>query len=289
MPIKAQIIEHSVSPRGKELITIELEYPRFIHGELMTHRVFSRNAASSRAIPVMKMIEQVEERPVVPLHWGVNQPGMQAREELTGKKREEAIHEWERASAHAAYFARSLHGLGVHKQIANRLLEPFQWMKTIVTATEWDNFFELRRHPDAEPHFQLLAEAMWRAIIDSGSPVPRGSDPSVAENWHLPYLTAYERSQAAEHYGADAGWWLARLSAARCARVSYMNHDGTNPDVNKDLETYQKLVGSRPLHASPLEHQAFPLDDFNGQSGNFRGWAQYRKFVEQSFVELEAA
>lgn len=279
MGITAKIIEHSVSPQGKELVTFELEYPRFIHGELMTHRVFSRNAASSRAIPVQRMIDQVRNNPVVPRHWGQNQAGMQAHQEVSPERREEAEAQWCRAARHAAYFAEQLHGLGIHKQIANRLLEPFQWMRTIVTATEWDNFFELRRHPDAEPHFQLLAEQMWQALVES-TPTKRALGVALPA-WHLPYITAEEREAAGMAMsGLEAGMMLAQISAARCARVSYLTHDGRRPDVTEDIKLFFRLAGSRPIHASPLEHQAIPAPTAAAASRNFRGWIQFRQLFE---------
>jgi thymidylate synthase ThyX len=279
MAITAKIIEHSVSPAGKELITFELEYPRFIHSEFMTHRVFSRNAASSRAIPVKRMLEQVKHDPVVPHHWGANQPGMQARSEISPERREKAEHEWRRAAQHAAYFAESLHDLGLHKQIVNRLVEPFMWMRTIATVTETDNFFELRRHEDAEPHFQLLAERMWEVARDS-TPRPRECAAQDVFQWHLPYVLEAERHGAALELGARAGFFLAQISAARCARVSYLTHDGREPELQEDVALFERLAGSSPIHASPLEHQAFPAEHASVRSGNFFGWHQFRKFVE---------
>lgn len=278
MSITAEVIEHSVSPGHKPLITIVAEYPRCIHSEVMTHRVFSRNAMSSRAVPVAKMIAQVERTPFVPYEWGSNQPGMQSGEEVPPAKRERAEEEWRRAARHAAYFARSLNDLGLHKQIVNRVLEPFQWMKTIITATEWDNFFELRDHPDAEPHFQLLAKAIRRAI-DGSTPTPRLPDYQNVQNWHLPFVKDFEREVVQER-GQDGATFLARLSAARCARVSYLNHDGKIPDATKDIELFNKLAGSRPIHASPLEHQGFPSGNGEMPINNFRGWVQFRWLYE---------
>lgn len=279
MPIKAQVIEHSVSVAGKEILTLELQYPRFIHGEIMTHRVFSRNAASSRAIPVKKMLEQVKDNPVVPHHWGKNEPGMQAREEISLERREEAVYQWQRAAEHAAYFAEQLHGLGVHKQIVNRLLEPFQWMRTIATSTEWDNFFDLRRHEAAEPHFQLLANAIYEAKASS-APVLRGTDATNVYNWHLPYVMPEERAAFGREMGDGAGFVLSSISAARCARVSYLTHDGRTPQIEEDLKLFQRLAGGRPIHASPLEHQAFPHESAEARFGNFVGWVQFRKLFE---------
>lgn len=276
--ISAEVIQDSVSTAGIRLTTVILEYPRFIHSELMTHRVFSRNAASSRAIPVRKMLEQVRRSPVVPIRWSTNQPGMQEGAEIRQGLRDEAEHTWRRAADHAAYFAESLAGMGLAKSICNRLLEPFQWMKTIVTATEWDNFFDLRDHPDAEPHFQALAKAMRQAMRES-TPVVRGSDFKKVYDWHLPFVRTEERT-AQSGNGATGAFLLAKISAARCARVSYLTHDGENPSIEKDLGLFTKLAGSRPIHASPLEHAAFAHEDGRVFFGNLKGWVQLRKCME---------
>lgn len=270
--IYAKIIEDSMSPGGNRLTTLELCYPRFIHGEVMTHRVFSRNAMSSRAIPVAKMLAQVKDDPVIPMHWGANQPGMQAKEEVPYQVMLVAIEMWKRAAEDAAHWAKALCDMGVHKQVANRLLEPFQWMRTIVSATEWDNFFALRDHKDAEPHFQLLAQAVRRAM-DDNIPLRRPHAPYATVGWHLPYVTHEERQNNLPER-------LAKISAARCARVSYLTHDGANPSVEADLALYERLVGSVPMHASPVEHQACAGPLGFGPSGNFLGWAQYRKGLE---------
>lgn len=158
---EAKIILDSINESGDRLTTFQLRYPRFIHSELMTHRVFSRNAMSSRAVPVAKMIAQVRENPAKPIHWGMNKPGMQATEEVPVASAE---HLWQKAANLAADVAEQMVKLNLHKQVANRILEPFQWMNTIVTATEWDNFFELRAHPDAQPEFQKLAVMMQNAM-----------------------------------------------------------------------------------------------------------------------------
>lgn len=270
------MIEHSVSRAGVELLTIQARYPRFIHSEVMTHRVFSRNAASSRAIPVAKMLEQVRNEPAMPVHWGKNQRGMQAREELTGEDLEAVKAEWLLAAQSASEHAEAMMVRGAHKQVANRILEPFQFMQTIITATETDNFYELRDHEDADPNFQLLAR-MFREAHRASKPVLRDNSPLDADCWHLPYVTPEERRA---HRGNPR--YLAQLSAARCARVSYLTHEGKEPDPVKDIELYDRLVGSRPLHASPVEHQAYPFPKEMGLewSGNFRGWKQHRKLVE---------
>lgn len=259
---EARIIQDSLSTAGHRLITFQLCYPRFIHGEVMTHRVFSRNAMSSRAIPVAKMIQQVREAPAMPVHWGANQPGMQANAQVNAGAAE---HLWRKAADMAADVAVQMEMLGLHKQVANRILEPFQWMRTIVTATEWDNFFELRAHPDAQPEFQKLAYMMLDAVATS---IP---DLLLEGDWHLPYIQPHELQGTTPHD-------LRKISAARCARVSYLTHDGSEPDQVKDLALFDRLAASRPLHASPLEHQGTPGDT---DTGNFVGWTQFRKLWEK--------
>ena len=286
--IKATVIAHSKSAvNGKEIITMELEYPRFIHGEFMTHRVFSRNAASSRAIPVSKMIEQVRTNPAMPIHWGKNQAGMQAKEEgdrFTG------IQLWDNAANVAADYAQKLANNSFHKQIVNRILEPFQTMKTVVTATEWENFYWLRNHEDAQPEIKRLAEVMLEAVEESSvvtlSP----------EDWHTPYF--------------GDGYWLKgcgisledalAISASCCAQVSYRLLDDS---IEKARMVYKRLVESSPVHASPFEHQASPIIKCDGSlnlkndidswqegviqmdrdgnlwSGNFQGWIQHRQLI----------
>lgn len=277
MTILAKVIADSLSPVGARITTLELQYQRFIHGEVMTHRDFTRNAMSSRAIPVARMIQQVRENPAMPIHWGRNQAGMQAAIELSIDEREDAIEEWRAAAKQAADQAEVLNSLGLHKQVVNRILEPFQWMRTLVTSTEWANFFALRMHPDAQPEFQALATKMHAAMAES-TPVQRWY--SGPNSWHLPYVSDAERAL----YREDV---LLKLSTARCARVSYLTHDGQNPDVAKDVELYERLVGSVPIHASPCEHQAQPLNIATERSRNFRGWRQHRELVEAALANQE--
>lgn len=272
MSIIAKVIEDSVADNGVRLTTLQLMYPRFIHAEVMTHRVFSRNSSSSRAIPVAKVIEQVRTNPAMPIHWGKNQPGMQANEELQGDERAQAIEAWSAAAILAATQASILNKIGAHKQVANRILEPFQFMHVIVTATEWRNFFELRAHPDAQPEIHELALQMRKAM---DARVPRHLN---GGEWHMPYVSWIERTKL------DLDVCL-KISAARCARVSYLTHDGQTPSVQKDLELYERLVGSKPLHASPIEHQATPMADASYWSNNFRGWLQHRALVEEQETE----
>lgn len=283
------VLADSISPSGQRITTFQLRYPRFIHSEVMTHRVFSRNASSSRAIPVKKMIQQVREDSAVPMLWGQNQPGMQAHFELPDDKRDKAIELWFTAAELAADVAEEMEKVGVHKQVANRILEPFQYISVVLTATEYGNWFELRDHEDAQPEIRQLAIEMKHALNDS---VPVKLSPG---SWHLPYITQKERRK----YPVET---LLKVSAARCCRVSYMRHDGEKNDIEKDLRLCERLVGSRPLHASPFEHQATPdceknwlLKVLHGehgskyrnphQHGNLHGWIQYRKLIEAEFYE----
>lgn len=272
--IEARIIADSISRAGKRIVTFELKYQRFIHGEVMTHRMFSRNAMSSRAIPVAKMIQQVREDPAMPVHWGKNQPGMQANEQLTDEALMNVQLAWREAAHHAADYAESMTEYGAHKQVANRILEPFQWMRTLVTATEWDNFFELRAHPDAQPEFQVLALAMRKEMDRSWAIERPAMDCSNEKDaWHLPFVSDNERDI---HHISD----LLKLSTARCARVSYLTHGGEKPRFDQDILLHDRLVGSVPIHASPTEHAAVALDDPTMVQKNFVGWLQYRNMVE---------
>lgn len=300
----AKIIADSVSPKGIRLTTMQLCYPRFIHAEFMTHRVFSRNASSSRAIPVAKMIEQVRKNPAMPVHWGKNQPGMQASAEHDatvivyddiGDQYERSIQEaWGQAAEHAANMAQAMSEAGYHKQVVNRILEPFQWMHTIVTATDWDNFFALRDHHMADPNMEKLAKLM-KAAMNGSEPISL-----MAGEWHLPYVQ-WERREGEQRFlcavDFDVGYMplsdAIKASVARCARVSYLNHDGSKPEIEKDLALYEQLVvraegNNDPIHASPAEHQATPdtKDPFEGWRnprwhGNLTGWIQHRKMLEE--------
>lgn len=271
----AKIVADSVDPFGIRLTTFQLRYPRFIHSEVMTHRVFSRNAMSSRAVPVQKMIDQVLNEPAMPVHWGKNQPGMQARAEVDDLYGAKEL--WRKSANAAVKVAEDMIKMGLHKQVANRILEPYQWMNVIVTATEWDNFWDLRCHADADPNFQFLANMMRDAF--------KASVPDALEwgQWHLPYISANERLM----FNLTD---LIKFSVARCARVSFNNHDGSYPDQFKDCELHDKLVIQKPAHASPAEHQASATKPtwflrLMGQNyefrKNFRNFRQYRDYLEK--------
>lgn len=254
--ISATVILDSRSPEGARLTTVELRYPRFIHGEVLTHRDRARNSASSRAIPFAKFVQAVKDDPVIPLVWGAEKPGMQTGGEVADK--DKAVKAWLAARDKAVTQATRLHDLGVHKSICNRLLEPWQWMTTVMTATDWDNFFAQRCHSDAEVHFRTLAEAIRAALAESGP---------VLRQVHAPYLFPDENVRPADQ--------RKRISTARCARVSYLTHDGAR-DPAKDLELHDRLLAS--MHPSPFEHVATAAGQFH-RSGPFVGWKQYRKEI----------
>ena len=282
MTITAKSVLSSVSPDGVRIDTLLLRYPRFIHSEFMTHRQFSRNASSSRAIPVERLIADVERDPAMPIFWGKNQKGMQAREELGDIEKGCAIDSWLEAKDNAVRAASSMAAGGAHKQIVNRILEPFAHINVVVTAPEWDNFFALRIHEDAQPEIKVLAEAMKLALDMS--------DPQILTfgEWHLPFVTADEISE----YGlSDCNGELRYISAARCARTSYKTHDGRVSTLEEDIALGERLTKSRPFHASPFEHQAMPDFYIETETGeewfqpdlhrNFTGWIQNRAYMEE--------
>lgn len=264
MAYSAKILADSMAPCGARLITFEATYPRMVHSEAMTHRQLSRNAASSRAIPIAKMIEAVQNDPAMPVWWGKNQAGMQAREELTGEQLEAAKSEWLYARDRAVAHAMRLSATGLHKQIVNRVLEPWMWITVIISATEWENFFALRDHPDAQPEIAHVARMMNEARRAS---VPRRL---LVGEWHTPMVNMDEFSDL-----LDADIDPCAVSVGRCARVSYLTHDGRR-DLLEDVKLHDRLVGSTPPHMSPFEHVACALDT-PARSGNYIGFRQYRK------------
>lgn len=257
----ATVVADSVSPAGVRVTTLEVTLHRFVLAELNTHRVFSRNSASSRAIPVRKQMARVVDDPAVPVEFGSNQRGMQAGDPLVGAEHDAALAAWLEARDEAVAAVQRLDELGVHKQVTNRLLEPFMWHTVIITATDWDGFWEQRCSPLAQPEIRVAAEAM-RTAFDASTPVEVGLG-----GWHTPYLR--------EEDGDLDDETARQVSAARCARVSYLTHDGRR-DIDKDLELYERLVTARPPHWSPLEHVATPAEPDTTPPGNLRGWAQLR-------------
>lgn len=320
--IEASIVCDSVSPAGKRITTFKLRYPKMIHGEFMTHRVISRNASSSRAIPVAKMIAEVRDTATraAPVFWGAEQKGMQAVVELDNTNvrrgwllsdRGYARHLWNEAAFAAVRSAELMVEAGIHKQIVNRILEPFSHINVVATATEWDNFFGLRLDAGAQPEMRALAIAMWEARRAS-TPREIGTG-----EWHLPFLNDWKQDKELllqignmKNDASEREMLCIKVSVARCARVSYESFEtGQRSTVEEDLRLYERLVGSHPLHASPAEHQATP-DDISGpidvlveepteedrrvgrmnvqitgrwakseEHGNFVGWRQYRKML----------
>jgi hypothetical protein len=192
---------------------------------------------------------------------------MQAAEDLTGDELITAQNLWIQAARQAADLCEGMARAGVHKQICNRLIEPYLYVHGIISSTEWDNFYTLRCHPDAQPEFQVLANAMRDA---QNASTPKLLKPG---EWHLPYLSEEEVSFLSLKNAKKA-------SAARCARVSYLRHDGLTPGLKEDLDLFKRLVGADPKHCSPVEHQATPQEDPLFWGGNFRGWHQFRQEVE---------
>ena len=365
--IKAKIVADSISPQGHRITSMLLTYPRFIHGEVMTHRVFSRNSASSRAIPFEKMVKMVEEDPFVPIAFQRNHKGMQGTEYLVGDDLEFARDRWNDAKNYALSCAEDLFYTGTTKQIVNRLLEPFMWHTTLITATEFSNFFELRcpkyeyylesygEEPEireyfcsrknmiaklgdvyvkdlyqtrprrkikdfedihwydcnlsqAEIHIQALAESMWDAMNES---MPKQLK---AGEWHIPFGDKIDDAELLNNVSTPE--WLSKgvklkgerikIATARCARLSYMTHDG-EIDYEKDIRLHDQLFKDR--HLSPFEHcaRAMSSDEYYsyhsgeladhtstwegyhpkgkkslGWCNNFRGWIQYRYLIENT-------
>lgn len=295
-----KVIAHSQHENGPELFTLQIRFPRIVHSEFLTHRVFSRNASSSRAIPVQRMLEQIRNEPAMPARFGGNKPGMQDRgaehdapvmlpphmtesfdqyqlvtpdhtavyENVTERWCVSARTAWAFSAWVMAGMSEAYMDAGYHKQIANRLIEFAQYMSVVVTGTDWKNFFALRDHDAADPTMHDLAHTM-RAAMEM-SPVCVNRTHMIGNDlWHLPYIHDSER----------LGFPLVELQAmsvARCARVSYLNHDRSEPDSVKDIELCNQLQNSG--HWSPFEHQASPGP--TGLLSNITGWRQLRKMVE---------
>ena len=271
--ITATVIADSLSEEGVRLTTLELVYPRFIHSEFMTHKMFSKNAASSRAIPTKRLIKMIRDTPAVPASWRMNEPGMQGHTVASDLVAHAAQQIWMRALESAIDYAMQMDALGIHKQNVNRLMEPFVHMKTLMTGVYFDNFLGLRDHEAADPTIQPLAQAVKAARVASRPALLSRGD------WHLPYISAQEF--------ATIGLAQAqKVSVARAARTSYNNVDGTQSSLESDLALYERLVGTQPIHASPAEHQATP--DWKGahsqwmnphRHANLASWQQLRKFL----------
>lgn len=254
MQTQAKIIADTVNPFGARITTFEVVAPRFLLAEVNTHRVIAKSAASSRAIPVEKRIAMVNDAPFVPLAFGKNKRGMQADEVLDHDENTRAREVWLAAANAAAGYAKQLAELGVHKQHANRLLEPFVYYTGVMTSTEWDNFFNLRTHPDAQPEFRDLAMKMLDVYASSRP---------VEGHIHLPYVgrEIILRNDPTTAYN---------ISAARCARVSYNTFDGKPSTPEKDNELCEQLIASG--HLSPFDHPAVSDDLYRDEARNATYW-----------------
>ncbi len=268
MPSEVKILADSINPNGVRLTTFEVSVHLFNWVDWLTHREFSRNAQSNRAIPTKKIIESVKNDPALPFHWGKNQPGMQADEELSPEDIEKVKSKWLEMAAAACDNAEYLQSLGGHKQFVNRSLAPFMWIRAIISSTKWENFFRLRCHPAAQPEIRIPAERMREALSNSKPSQLKWGD------WHRPLIRA-------EDVGLDLV--LNKLATARVARVSYLTHSGVR-DSDKDLELHDKLLSDN--HMSPFEHIAVADEQKRSVSNFDPSWLQYRKIIENKDYSL---
>lgn len=296
----AKIIASSIFPNGVRVDTLQARYWRPIHGELMTHRDFSRNGASGRAVPVQSVLARNET--YVP-RFKHNQSGMQPAEYLSPEAQAAAEKIWMDAANYCRDAARTLSakdGLNIHKQWPNRMIEWFGWIDVLVTSTRWSNWDALRMHPDAQDEIRLLAERMYQARAEVQPRLLKEGE------WHLPYVLDEDREAIAKiardglYENSDRmmavlgklnvpfmrsvsyeNKLLLAVSAARACRVSYAKMDGTPSTIEDDMRRYLLLAGGEPLHASPLEHQCRQKGAFDSpeHQGNLRGVVQFRKLI----------
>lgn len=325
--ITAKAILDSESSNGGEnsrLITMLTRYPKFVHGEHLRHRSMSFSVSSSRAIPVSKNIVEAynDESRASPVWWGREQKGMSSGDELENIDRhhpenggyynelEQAKTYWKEAAAYAVGYAEKLQGIGVHKSIVNRLMEPFLHVNVLVSGTTpgWMNFFGLRLDKAAQPEIRVLAEECWKVWNDSK---PQVLNPG---SWHTPFVQQEDLDYWLNIMRVSAGREIMptelmsdnpinltiKTSIARCARLSYQSFEtGRRSTIEEDLALYERLVGSSPIHASPAEHQATPATrttlsyphnkwaewDDGHLCGNFGpGWIQFRKTLPNEAV-----
>ena len=273
MSFSVKVVADSIGPSGVRLISVLCSYWLAMHPEHLRHRTFSFSVASNRAIPTRLILRQVIDDPVVPVYFGKNQGGMSAREELTGWRLSVARWAWLAARWPAIAVVWLMLRIGLHKQIANRILSPWQWVTVLVTGTEWENFFALRCHPDAQPEMRRAAEMMRDAIAES---IP---EQLHAGQWHAPFATKGDRIDHEFDFGS-----LCLRSAARCARVSVLRQDERRSFAD-EVEFALKLKSSG--HFSPFEHQAQALPDAR-RCANLRGWLPFRSTIpnEDNFARL---
>lgn len=311
--ISAEIVADSINEQGHRITTMILTMPRFVLAELNTHRMLSKNSASSRAIPFKTMHGIVFNDPFIPIAFQKTHSGMQGTEYFLDEDAQIIEGMWVAGSAVSCVVAEDLDRKGVTKQLTNRMLEPYMWHKVLVTATEWDNFFGLRDHEDAEIHIAKLAGEALKAMNLSTPILLKPGE------WHLPFGDTFEKDLLAKD-AAELGITVADLkiavAIARCARVSYNNFNGSQHDYIKDYGLFTKLFINQPIHASPSEHVAkcmtkkdylcslrgtigeecldlnsdtitFSISgnkDLFGWCRNFRGWIQYRTLLTNDTI-----
>lgn len=303
--ITAEVVQHSISETGKEIITFNVKYGLIVHAEQLRHRLLSNSVKSNRAVPTKKIREEVLKNPYVPVFLGKNKPGMSAAIEVNHKSLAEGL--WKLARYPTCSIHWMIEKLGGHKEWSNRLLNPWQYVEQTITATEWANFYALRLHKDAQPDIQELARVMKEAR-DKSEPMLIYED-----ELHVPYVKRMRDQDGTLRYYDNSGKELnvmeaLQASAARCARSSYNNHDKSDASYEKDKGLYHTLITSKPTHGSPCEHQATPFvyddgykydrpfwegwpkgvthQDRNGDywSGNLIGWVQARQLLEDHTV-----
>lgn len=292
------MILDSVSPEGVRLSTIHVRYPRMIHSELMTHRVFSRNGRSSRAVPVKTLLAEEHYTP----HFMKNKPGMVATEEFSFGEQLQAQAIWQGLAEHTKKCVQKLNELGVHKQWANRPLEAFGYIDVLISSTDWANFMALRDEEGAQPEIRAVAETIKQLLEES---TPTLLQPG---EWHMPYIQEEDYKVVKKHildsfnstYNSvtrdEQEALLRKISVARCARLTIRPFDGDG-SIEKELSRYERLMVSRPVHASPAEHVATPdtvmvYNNLGGKDweredewGNFYGWRQFRKMIKDNTIE----
>lgn len=287
-----EVVQHSKDANGKDILTVNVKYGLIIHAEFLRSRQLSRGVKSNRAIPCKVIRQEVLQDPYVPVWFGANKSGMVSEVEVKFKKLCTGL--WKAARYPAVATHWTLEKLGLHKEVNNRLLNPWQWVRETITATEWDNFYNLRCHEAAQRDIKVVAEALLEAHKKSEPEMLRNGD------WHVPYVDRKRINGVMKYFDTD-GIELTpekaiKCSAARCARSSYDKHDGSKTTHENDLPLYNMLIESEPKHASPVEHQATPItsqvdnwklingithEDRTGQlwSGNFKDFIQYRQLL----------
>lgn len=271
--ITAKIICDSIAPNGARITTYVLNFPRIVLAEFNTHRAISKNSASSRAIPAEKMIHKVKENPFVPMKFMKAHKRMQGTEYFDQAESIALRMDWIDSSKRAVIQAEKLLDKGLTKQMINRILEPYTYHTVICTATDWENFFALRAHPEAEIHIQDLADKML-VEYNCSIPVKRGLG-----EWHIPFGEGLDTKRLLEmgvRNSMELDILKVKIATARCARISYLNFEGKD-DYSEDLKLHNRLLSDG--HMSPFEHCAQPTFNLT-RSGNFNGWKQYRKTID---------